>query len=963
MYKRNSTTDCAEVPERDENMRRRDDRRDADLYEGARDNENDEEGEDEDEFENEDDDESDDEDYEGEDVDDEEDGDDVDDEEDGEDADEDEDDEDDEDYEGEGDEGDEDDYEDEGDSQELWVGLMMSTPDSVLKLGWDKYLQSAHPNGHHLLATILHLRTQTHQPPKVYQRIRDLLMLYIEEAQKRLSYAPDDFRDDVARPIYKIPGSSARSTRDRIHRTTKQFVGYRSISSKTSRDYSSTIAHVVMQMMNWPEDLLPLGLSPSQKKALEDVKKGSASDDRGLLGLLHSLLISIVTDSCQSEEVPVASALEKIIVYNQINLQTAAWKKVASLLNNHLKHWLYFSRTILVHVAFLGGVSAPYGPPYVPALPSFLRDTDVEVTDLEEPAVIAPPDLQTVRNFLQSPTATQFRSNREDAAVAQMTRLGGWWAVVEGFKIEGGHDTSIEWTPNAQSLTFRASYVNPSITLDVPSLAASAKAAITSLQSAFESMLSSVFPQGKAPSASDVLRSVDQLQDDHQNPSLFDQNAAIIDQYRALVPSGSTLSENAVTRIQRFLQLVVITLYATLGAPPRAFQLAQLRFCGEPEQSQSRNLSLWQGRCWVIRNLVAKQVQAKGRPSPACWVMYPPVAGMLVGYLMVVRPREVQCAPPEHRTRLKTFVFCDTRVRITKFLGRHPTIVWTGAMINDALRSLESPIRSEARAWRQIVLAIVGKHMSDRSDVLSVQMGPNGRHSDVVVEAQQQLSRQWVELLELDAAEPGPVPTSIEHHSIAAGETARLCLLQEVPLWRTPDSVTAFATRMRHVLGISAEGLSNDRTVIAVTASMVFGRSRPGILEHPPLCGFHPAYLGAAMHMIYGLLSLLREGKPLPTTDVVIQKVEPQILDLAYRLWRKREPYRTFCAAVHELQQETTERGLTVLENYESLPQALAHLQVSSPMRQRRIKFTRPGQSQGYRSEDEEVLRPEPAIQ
>lgn len=155
--------------------------------------------------------------------------------------------------------------------------------------------------------------------------------------------------------------------------------------------YSSTILRIIAFVLRvWHQDIsspatrFPFLWRGTQKDVITLLHSKTKGDGPPTISelqvIVHEFLVAAFRGTIDLKT-PIASVLEQGLLFLLIH-PTRGWDK-PSVLQMHMKHILYFSRIVKVHVAFLGDFELPYT---VPITTSFEETSDDSVA-VSDPGV------------------------------------------------------------------------------------------------------------------------------------------------------------------------------------------------------------------------------------------------------------------------------------------------------------------------------------------------------------------------------------------------------------------------------------------------------------------------------------------------------------------------------------------------------------------------------------------------
>lgn len=147
--------------------------------------------------------------------------------------------------------------------------------------------------------------------------------------------------------------------------------------------YSSTILRIIAFVLRvWHQDIgspaapFPFLWRGTQKDVVTLLHSKTKGDGPPTISelqvILHEFLVAVFKGAINLKT-PIASVLEQGLLFLAIH-PMRGWDR-PSVLQMHLKHILYFSRIVKVHVAFLGDFALPYAAPFTTSSEEMLDDS------------------------------------------------------------------------------------------------------------------------------------------------------------------------------------------------------------------------------------------------------------------------------------------------------------------------------------------------------------------------------------------------------------------------------------------------------------------------------------------------------------------------------------------------------------------------------------------------------------
>ncbi|KAG2125104.1 hypothetical protein DEU56DRAFT_903808 [Suillus clintonianus] len=347
---------------------------------------------------------------------------------------------------------------------------------------------------------------------------------------------------------------------------------------------------------------------------------------------------------------------------------------------------------------------------------------------------------------------------------------------------------------------------------------------------------------------------------------------------------------------ERILGQTIVAFLLTCGIPPRPWQFRSLLFQSDSSTGSARNLYLL-GSELVIGNPEAKQINQLTREC--LWAFPPSLAPLILFYLAIVRPSVIHilglihCANQAHTTHIFSHTFTTTRHEFP--------LVWNGSDVNTALRAHTSSLNVQLTCGllRNAVTAMYYQFFptlsqSESAGAQPVQKAGSNRHgpSDHVPPAlgmSFEQARKYISAshalqalygLRLpDNNLPGRNSTilgNLKHTSLALKE-ARLCIREEYDLYSA--HLPALSGKAARILDAAPyvclkEGMIGDEVLRRILHVVLFGDSKPSVLDRPPPGGYLVTDVSCAVVLV---------------APKIIQAIEEQEHGFEYDLTRQTD--------------------------------------------------------------------------
>ncbi len=221
------------------------------------------------------------------------------------------------------------------------------------------------------------------------------------------------------------------------------------------------------------------------------------------------------------------------------------------------------------------------------------------------------------------------------------TRVKNTWHRIAPFAETANPAILIEWEENKQEFKYTDGRCLVPRGIALSTMVNMARHFTSNVQDALESLLPTSFNWQTL----NTLSMKDNLSGtpfSKQQPNLAIINPLIDSLYDALLKTegkGSPLIKRLIRsyleKEQKFLQALLLAIALTIGIPPRAGQLANIRYMASSDGIECRNI-------FLRNNIVSLAISQQQRNSHKCralvWTFPPEVGNILVFYLSVVRP-------------------------------------------------------------------------------------------------------------------------------------------------------------------------------------------------------------------------------------------------------------------------------------------------------------------------------------
>ena len=390
------------------------------------------------------------------------------------------------------------------------------------------------------------------------------------------------------------------------------------------------------------------------------------------------------------------------------------------------------------------------------------------------------------------------------------------------------------------------------------------------------------FPQEQLMTL-DALK-ISMFNDDPESPnSLFHRkdNLHIFNPYRnaleIMLRSEGDIQERCHDRYRvallRFQTALVYGIMACNGIPMRSYQAAQLRLSAS--DGFPRNVYIDSAQSYIGKPR-PKQTHTGISHYEAYWLLNDKVGLAILLYGGIFRPLEPALLfghDLNSREMLESPVSGITFLFVKVLLpeGRREFVGWDGRDINNALRREGSPLRAEARVYRQFTKALFKKYLSVKaiqiSEAYSAPRGetpyPNSwkEQRNPVLKRKMQLAfgvcvHQFWGLEVLSAT---PDDTRVLYRNSALW-IARHLVRQNYQLSGAAEAdirekVQSLLTTLPFMYGNDDRGNTvwqtlGDRTLIEVTAAVAYGPTQPSLMENIPYDGYPMSLVAAALSTV-----------------------------------------------------------------------------------------------------------------
>jgi hypothetical protein len=380
------------------------------------------------------------------------------------------------------------------------------------------------------------------------------------------------------------------------------------------------------------------------------------------------------------------------------------------------------------------------------------------------------------------------------------------------------------------------------------------------LQENLHSLFPSTFPIEKLK----VLRVSPFSDDPDASASLFERPEnkrllkPLIDELASCLLNCKTAAAvQTLQKAQTFLETFVQCFYGPNGVTPRADQTAKLQH--SPLLKYPRNLRIIDDTC-CLGNPRAKQVHREN--YPAFWALPEDVGLSLLIYLGVFRPVEIELASRVKSTRspeeMRHFIF--TRPFTLRI--HRASILWTGKMVNNALRSVKSNLPAEARVHCHVLKAFLRKHFQRELCALSdgaLDCAESTQLQQLVLSKVLHVFFGLAEETECSQAvlRATAVTTSdlLPGHIQFARLVARHLVVSKYNLSGLTAEVIDKARILNKCLpflygpGKPWEQLGDD-VLVEVTATLIYAETQPTLLGHLPYHGYSTDVVATAVTLV-----------------------------------------------------------------------------------------------------------------
>lgn len=454
------------------------------------------------------------------------------------------------------------------------------------------------------------------------------------------------------------------------------------------------------------------------------------------------------------------------------------------------------------------------------------------------------------------------------------------WSILLAQSKTEHSSTSTDWSPDARTLTFRSSYCT--VDIEVEAFRLSVIELPELVWQLFLQLFPGGFPQEQLMRL-DALK-ISMFNDDPESPnSLFNRkdNLHIFNPYRnaleIMLRSEEAIQERYHERYRdallRFQTALVYGVMACKGISMRSYQASQLRLSAS--DGFPRNVYIDSAQSYIGKPR-PKQTYTGLSHYEAYWLLNDKVGLAILLYGGIFRPLEPallfgndlnSCEMLESPVSGITFLF----VKVPLPVGRREFVGWDGRDINNALRREGSPLRAEARVYRQFTKALFKKYLSVQavqiSEAYSAPRGetplPNSSQErrNLVLKRKMQLAfgisvHQFWGLEVLCAT---PDATSVLYRNSVLW-IARHLVRQNYQLSGTAEAdirekVQSLLTTLPFMYGNNDRGNTvwqtlGDRTLIEVTAAMAYGPTQPSLMENIPYDGYPMSLVAAALSTV-----------------------------------------------------------------------------------------------------------------
>ncbi|KAG2352866.1 hypothetical protein BDR07DRAFT_1497492 [Suillus spraguei] len=310
---------------------------------------------------------------------------------------------------------------------------------------------------------------------------------------------------------------------------------------------------------------------------------------------------------------------------------------------------------------------------------------------------------------------------------------------------------------------------------------------------------------------------------------------------------------------ERILGQTIVAFLLTCGVPPRHWQFRSLLFQSDSSTCSVRNLYLL-GSELVIGNPEAKQINQVTREC--LWAFPPSLAPLISFYLAIVRPSVIRISSlihhvnQAHRTHIFSHTFTRTRLEFPH--------IWNGSDVNAALLAHTSSldVRLTCSLLRNAVTAMYHQFFPtlSQSESLSARLVPKtgsnrhqpSNHVPPALGMSFEQARKFISSSHVlqalyglrcpdDHADGDSAILGNSKNVRLALREARFCIREEYDLYSA--QLPAMSGKAASILDAAPyiclkESMIGDNVLRRVLHVVLFGDSKPSVLDRPPPGGY-----------------------------------------------------------------------------------------------------------------------------
>ena len=317
---------------------------------------------------------------------------------------------------------------------------------------------------------------------------------------------------------------------------------------------------------------------------------------------------------------------------------------------------------------------------------------------------------------------------------------------------------------------------------------------------------------------------------------------------------------------EELLKKILGAISLSIGIPPRAFQMANLRYASS--ETGKRNLFICKSNVilgFPISKLFSRTIQE------SLWALPPGLSEIVLLYLGVIRPVSLRLAD---RLRWKRNPLSKTHIFTPVPSGREAHTNWDGPRLNAVVQSqtlstLDIPL--SLSKLRQVFTAIFRKHLNelidwvdpnqtsianksaDHSQMVANNYGQNAGSltglfmSDTQIDQFMEVSHAWQALMGIrppsqrmqERLHKIPAPHLREGNLMSAVDRARYMVCWEYGVGgETNKKKAAEALVTKPFFPKQDAKQLGDKVLVEVVSKLIYGHGRPGLKEAVPVNGY-----------------------------------------------------------------------------------------------------------------------------